>query len=128
MSAVEVLSRDMWEEKHGILLSSSEVGGFGRAFLRGAEGKNKYCLKKKRTHTPKQASWLACEGFSISRDYSIMHSYMVFCYRRRAGECDHHKEPKSEDCAHPPFFIAPSKMCTILICYILLDQALTLEP
>lgn len=74
----------MWEEKHGILLSSSEVGGFGRAFLSGvlgAEGEEKYCLKK-RTLTPKQASWLAREGFSISRDYIIMHSYTGFCYRR----------------------------------------------
>jgi len=38
MSTVEVLSRDMWEEKHEILCSSVEVGGFGRAFWRGALG------------------------------------------------------------------------------------------
>lgn len=87
MSAVEVLSRDMWEEKRGILQSSCEIGGFGRAFLRGvleAEEEKKCCLeKKKKPFIPKQASWLVREEFSISRDYIIMHNYMGFCYRRR---------------------------------------------
>lgn len=63
MSTVEVLSRDMWEEKHGILLSSSEVGGFGRAFLRGAEGKNKYCLKKKGLALQNKPAGLHVKGF-----------------------------------------------------------------
>lgn len=52
MSAVEVLSRDMWEEKRGILYSSCEIGGFGRAFLRGvleAEEEKKCCLKKNKS-------------------------------------------------------------------------------
>lgn len=53
---------------------------FFRAAL-GAEVGEKYCLKK--GLFPKQASWPAHEGFSISRDSIIMHSYTGFYYRRR---------------------------------------------
>lgn len=64
MSAVEVLSRDMWEEKRGIR-SSSGGGGFGRAFLRGvleAEEEKKYCPKKKKKKkaSHSKTSQLAC--------------------------------------------------------------------
>lgn len=65
MLTVEVLSRDMWEEKHGILLSSREVGGFGRAFLRGALGAKdgKKVVSEKRDSLQNKPAGLHVKGF-----------------------------------------------------------------
>lgn len=56
-------------------------------------------MSEKKTSS-KLASWLAHEGFSISSDSIIIHSYTGFFVRggeRRVGECDHDKEPKSQN-------------------------------
>lgn len=85
MSSVEGLHKDMWEEKHGILLSSTEFGGFGRAFpsgVLGAEGKNKCCLKKKGLSLQNKPAGLHMKVFPFLGNYSIMQSYTGFCYRR----------------------------------------------